>query len=798
MDSTFTWLRQTFGWSNSRQSWEERCGLALLLIGGGGVAWLGSRLSAVQQVVLWSLLLLCAALLLRRGWLKLFGPVLFYDMICLARRRRYFLARWAYAGLLFLVFLPLWAQGISERHATPQAMARQAESFFYTFMVVQIMAVMMLTPAYVAGAVADEKTRRTLEFLLATDLRNREIVLSKFGSRLANMAMFVLTGLPILSFLQFLGGIDPNLVLAGFAATALTMLNLGGLSIWMSVQCKRPRDAIALTYLAAIAYVVLATLLYGLSRAPGGLLPAWPIWFGTNPPTLLDAVDFFNRGNMVVIYAEVMEAMFRGTLTIKIPQLLISYALFTLVITALFLVWAVVRLRAIALEQAQNKEDYPGRQPRQWQHPAIGAHPMVWKEIFVEGGLRLNWFARLVIIILVATTLLVGLVPVWVYWLGPVLLPQRPAGVWDWKVEGPWWLAMVVTMAIFLLVVRLVRPRSFRSLVMISLIFLAVALGLRFADYVVGPGGGGPRSLSHLHDYMNGWVRIVGTGVACLTLLAVGVRASSSISGEREKQTFDSLLTCPLDSTGILSAKLLGSIASVRLGWLWLGAIWGLGLVSGGLNLLALPLLLGAWLIHAAVVAMIGLWFSMNCTSSMRATVMTLVATTMAGVGHWLIWLCCGTVFILAGDAPGRSLEDLLLLHAGFTPPVQLGILAFHGRELDFITNDLMKVFIFSILGLFFWGFVGLAMWFALLVPRFRLLTGRYHDVHGRPHSPPPWESEPAGRGKRSSPPLPPAPGNLPQAPEIPHAIIVDQELKKTLPLREDKPGPPRKNDPGI
>ena len=33
----------------------------------------------------------------------------------------------------------------------------------------------MLTPAYVAGAISEEKDRKTLEFLLATDLRNREI-----------------------------------------------------------------------------------------------------------------------------------------------------------------------------------------------------------------------------------------------------------------------------------------------------------------------------------------------------------------------------------------------------------------------------------------------------------------------------------------------------------------------------------------------------------------------------------------------------------------------------------------------
>src|SRR5207302_11017958 len=89
-------------------------------------------------------------------------------------------------------------------------------TFFSSFTVVQLIAVFLLTPSYVAGSIAEEKERKTLEFLLATDLRNREIVLSKFSSRLCNMLLFILTGLPILSALQFMGGVDPDLVVASF------------------------------------------------------------------------------------------------------------------------------------------------------------------------------------------------------------------------------------------------------------------------------------------------------------------------------------------------------------------------------------------------------------------------------------------------------------------------------------------------------------------------------------------------------------------------------------------------------
>src|SRR5207249_8423686 len=89
---------------------------------------------------------------------------------------------------------------------------------------------------------------------------------------------------------------------------------------------------------------------------------------------------------------------------------------------------------------------------------------------------------------------------------------------------------------------------------------------------------------------LNEWVRVVGTSVACLLLIGVALRAANSISGERDRQTLESLLTTPLESDEILRAKWRGSLLSVRWGWLWLGLIWSVGLVTGSLHPLAVPL----------------------------------------------------------------------------------------------------------------------------------------------------------------------------------------------------------------
>ena len=60
-------------------------------------------------------LVLGLALLARRGWLRLFGPVLFFDLVRSGRRGRYFVLRCLYALGLFLLLL--WVYTLWEAHA---------------------------------------------------------------------------------------------------------------------------------------------------------------------------------------------------------------------------------------------------------------------------------------------------------------------------------------------------------------------------------------------------------------------------------------------------------------------------------------------------------------------------------------------------------------------------------------------------------------------------------------------------------------------------------------------------------
>src|SRR3954452_10256340 len=256
------------------RKWPLRVAVGLWLAAGVGAWFAAADLERPAQVILAGLWVVGLGLLLRQFLRSLLGPVLAYDVLRVGRRPRQIWFRLAYAILLAILFTWVyftWYEMARYRGAgqiRPKDLSRLAETFFSVYMVVQFILVCILTPAAVAGAIAEEKERRTLEFLLATDLRDREILFGKLAARVGSLLLFLLAGLPILGLMQFFGGIDPDLVLAGFAATFATVLPLASVGIAASVMSRKVRDAIALTYLVAIVYILLSFVVYALGSIP--------------------------------------------------------------------------------------------------------------------------------------------------------------------------------------------------------------------------------------------------------------------------------------------------------------------------------------------------------------------------------------------------------------------------------------------------------------------------------------------------------------------------------------------------
>lgn len=711
MSATFAWLQKQFargrGWLSHSLAWDELRGALVLLAGAYCIWWLGSQLSQTGRVVLGAVLLVAIALVLRRGWVRFFGPVLFYDLVRTARRRQHVLLRSAYALLLLAALFSAYCKFILDeqrslagmfagfslpKEALREKMPVLAGSVFQGFLVLQFLAIYLLTPAYVAPAIAEEKERRGLDYLFATDLLNREIVLSLFVSRLANLLLVLLTGLPVLSLVQLLGGVDPEAVLASFAASFLTVVSLAGWSVLCSVHARRARTAVLFAYLGPLVYLLLSAGLWDwlvdsqyhqvrilqriseLNAAMNGRIqPAAP-----TPPTLPTlstletAVEQFGSGNPWIVWQVLEWHMKLGTteFSVLLAQALKSYALVHGLIALICLTWSVLRLRAIALKQT-GQADKPKPQPRElfWtgiriRRPATIRWPMLWKEVRF-GGAPFRWLSRLALCLFFAY---IGCLPI-------------------------------------IVLVYLIYPEWFD-------VFSVMPAWAEAAGREVGP------------------------LFACLMLLGVAIRAAGSVSGERERGSLDALLLAPQNSNRILFAKLVGSLLSVRRLALLAFGVWLAGdLLGADGNWLALTLAVGAWCVYALFVACVGLWFSVVCQTSQRALLWTVIAVVTAFGGHWLIWM----FFVLVsnwqfGDAKGTEFAVIFQSY-GLTPPLVLRALSSSWGEnpavLDTEHSELALIALQA--GLSLYGLAALLFW-TLASHRFRI------DAGGALNRRPAWE----------------------------------------------------------
>jgi ABC-type transport system involved in multi-copper enzyme maturation permease subunit len=614
----------------SRIAWQPYAAIGAVL---AAVAWEiqgGWQMSWPLQVAALLILALIEAALIGNRWRRLCGPVLFYDMVRTARQGRYALIRMVY-GIILFAALSLLARSWLNRPANyAKDLASFANSFFTTMVMIQFTVIIAMTPAYTAGSITEEKERKTLEYLLATDLSSREIILGKFFSRLGNLTLLLMTGFPIVALLQLLGGIDPDLLLMTLAATLLLMMSLAAASVLCSVYAPRTRKAVVATYAGLFVYLILLPLFYGLLRVPSRWIPV------TGPRAeFLDVFDFINSGNPFYAFGRITGAPGRSLID-ELADSLARFALIHIVVTVACLGWAILRLRGVFLKENTHSRTrlVAVRKTR-----VIGSSPIVWKEM--QTGTR-----------------------------------------------------SIVTRALFAAMILLTFAPAF-------FIFGEVN---QISD---------PDWREHLANSFNFYLRSVGTLVICGLLLSILLKASGTVTIEREKQTLDTLLTTPLSTMEVLHGKWLGSILAFGRGaLLWLGALWMLGLATGGLSAAGLVMSMLVLAVFTTVCSSIGLWASTIARSSVRAHMTALGTVALLALGHWIV----SPVFALSNAAEGY----VKFAAVSLTPPVTIVFAAFSEPEMTHgLGSDGAAWVGLAFVGLFIWSGVG-ALFYRLAYSSFR------------------------------------------------------------------------------
>ena len=184
------------------------------------------------------------------------GPIFNRELVTVPRRSGHYASRAAVVGLLAILGITTWQATVGfARDATLGETAAFGLLLFQIVAFVQLLLTIFFAALSAAGAVSQEKDRRTFVLLLITDMRDYEIVLGKLLGALLPISMQLLVTAPVLSLFLLLGGIDPEQVFQAvlvLAASAVAAGSLGGLvALWR----ERTFQALALAVLFLVLYV---------------------------------------------------------------------------------------------------------------------------------------------------------------------------------------------------------------------------------------------------------------------------------------------------------------------------------------------------------------------------------------------------------------------------------------------------------------------------------------------------------------------------------------------------------------
>lgn len=205
------------------------------------------------------------------------GPVFSREMATAPRRARLYLLRGLYPAVLLLLMCTAWLV-----LAGSQILRNVGDFARFGAVLFQLLAVLQFALAYffaallTAGAVSQEKDRRTLVLLLMTRLTNHELVLGKFAAALLVVFTLLAAAAPLFMLSALLGGVSFGQIGRVFAVTAATTLAAGSVGSTIALWRDKTFQSLALS-----AVVLVAWLGLGEATAAGTfeqLLPGAAAW----------------------------------------------------------------------------------------------------------------------------------------------------------------------------------------------------------------------------------------------------------------------------------------------------------------------------------------------------------------------------------------------------------------------------------------------------------------------------------------------------------------------------------------
>ncbi len=192
-----------------------------------------------------------------------------------SRRHRHLYLRGAYLALLSGVLLIGMLAVTADGGLSLRELAAGSAGVFVWLAILQLVLICVLTPVFMAGAIAKEAEPRTWDILLSTPLSPLQIVLGNLLGRLFFIAALLLAAIPLMAVTQFFGGVPGRVIFLTQLVAACLALVVGASAIARSVRRTASRRAVIGFFVVTLLYLVTTIVADRFLRQPAAMGTAW-------------------------------------------------------------------------------------------------------------------------------------------------------------------------------------------------------------------------------------------------------------------------------------------------------------------------------------------------------------------------------------------------------------------------------------------------------------------------------------------------------------------------------------------
>jgi len=186
-----------------------------------------------------------------------------------SRRTKHMYIRSAYLAVLILVLLWMLLLTTSSSTLNYRELAQSGARSFTWIAYLQIALICILSPVFMASAIAQESDPKTWDIILTTPMSQAQIVLGNLFGRLFFVLALLVASLPLFAMTQFFGGVPGSSIFISYLIAGCAALLVGTVAIGLSVSRLVGKRAVFAFYVAVVGYIAVTAAIDVWMRTAG-------------------------------------------------------------------------------------------------------------------------------------------------------------------------------------------------------------------------------------------------------------------------------------------------------------------------------------------------------------------------------------------------------------------------------------------------------------------------------------------------------------------------------------------------